>query len=170
MIFTTIQPLLLAMAVRSFTAAASNNNNQQRYHSNQIELEGYLDELPTTGREWMTLDNGIEFQPSEDFDYNFELLDETAHNHHRHLSQRATYDSQFVDGAGAYYNDYAQAWRLLGFYIDCNAPFNNVNECSGNYQQNNGHDDKEAPCQRFLLWAAVSGSSYMIAKPNRIKA
>lgn len=157
MIFTKALPLVLIMAVRSSTAAAS-NNKQQRYH-NQIELEGYLDELPTTGREWMTLENGVEFQPSEDFDFNYDLLHETADHHHRHLKQRATYDSQFVDGAGAYYNDYAQAWRLLGFYIDCNAPFNNVNECYGDYEQNDGHDQNEAACQRFLLWAAVSGSA-----------
>ena len=161
-------PLVPFMAAWPFASANARGSNT-RHQPQQIELQGFLDELPTTGREWMTLENGVEFQPAEDFDmYNFDLIDESAHHHHHHhhhrqlkQRQRATYESQFVDGAGTYYNDYAQAWRLLGFYIDCNAPFNNANECNGDYDSG---DDAESACQRILLWAAVSAAKIVLSK------
>jgi hypothetical protein len=56
----------------------------------------------------------------------------------------STYDQSFVDGSTNYYDPYAQAWRLLGLYIDCNA------------LQGDDHDSGDG-CQRYLLWAAVRG-------------
>ena len=75
-----------------------------------------------------------------------------------------SYENQFIYAGETYYNDYAQAWRLLGFYVDCNAPYNNNNECDwgndGHGDDDNDNDDEngeqQPPCQRFLLWAAVS--------------
>lgn len=121
-------------------------------------VKGHLKNLPDTGREWITLAEGGEFQPADDFD--LALLDDEVisqqlrrQQQDRHLkSNHAGYSNQFQDGSGSYYNDYAQAWRLLGFYIDCNAPLNNVNEC---YDEGEGGEDGSAACQRYLLWAAV---------------
>jgi hypothetical protein len=64
----------------------------------------------------------------------------------------------FVDGSGdTYYDPYAQAWRLLGFYKDCNACVNNGGE-NANANANNLADciQQGTTCQRYALWAAVS--------------
>ena len=37
------------------------------------------------------------------------------------LGSTLGYETEFIDGSSTYYNDYAQAWRLLGFHTDCNA-------------------------------------------------
>ncbi len=46
-------------------------------------------------------------------------------------------DSFFVDSTNTYYDGYQQAWRYLGFYVDC-------------YTK-----EGTKVCQRYLLWAAV---------------
>ena len=92
-----------------------------------------------------TRDGGLEFQPAAS-KFGRLLLSGSG--------STSGYESEFVDGSETYYNDYAQAWRLLGFYVDCNAPQNNVNQCGGDSQDGDGGD--EDSCQRYLLWAAVS--------------
>lgn len=83
----------------------------------------------------------------------------------RFLSRSSSgYELEFIDGSETYYNDYAQAWRLLGFYVDCNSPHNNYNECSNNNDgggnNNNDDDNSQADCQRYLLWAAYVDPDY----------
>ena len=140
----------------------------------KLSLNGHLKDLPDTGREWVTLADGGEFRPAEDFDLS--LLDDEVisqqlrkQQQDRHLmrnsNNHAGYSNQFQDGSATYYNDYAQAWRLLGFYIDCNAPLNNVNECYDEGGDNNNEDGSSA-CQRYLLWAAVRQQSSWIQFPT----
>jgi hypothetical protein len=42
----------------------------------------------------------------------------------------------FADSEYTYYDGYQQAWRMLGFYVDCSG---------------------QSSCTRYLLWAMVSG-------------
>jgi len=149
------------------------------------EIRGFLDKdnLPDTGREWISLSEGLEFQPAADLILNGnkdrssgvksggDVLDDKQRSQllrdaavHRWLvgnsGSYSGYENQFADGSGTYYNDYAQAWRLLGFYIDCNSPHNNFNECNENGEGggggNDNKDNNEVACQRYLMWAAVS--------------
>ena len=53
-----------------------------------------------------------------------------------------------VDSSETFYNEYAQAWRLMGFYIDCNA------DQDDHRRELEGEDG--GGCMRYLLWAAVS--------------
>jgi hypothetical protein len=112
-----------------------------------VQLKGYLSKgnIPSSGKEWVTLDNGVEFQPSEDVEPHLD--------HVRKLwsSTGNTDDSVFADGTETYYDEYAQAWRLLGFYIDCN-------HCDedGSNEASCVQKGEEPVCQRYLLWAAVS--------------
>ena len=99
---------------------------------------------------WYSMsDGGLEFQPASN-KFARLLLSGTG--------STSGYESEFIDGSETYYNDYAQAWRLLGFYIDCNAPHNNFNECGGEDDGQDSQDDSQPACQRYLLWAAVSTS------------
>ena len=63
----------------------------------------------------------------------------------------------YADTAQTYYDGYAQAWRYLGWYVDCNGgssryysrSHNSHNSGDSSYIGNNY-------CQRYLMWAAVS--------------
>ncbi len=50
-----------------------------------------------------------------------------------------------------YYDPWAQAYRMLGIYIECNG----VGEQRYYYYNNNNNDDNQG-CKRWVLWAAVS--------------
>lgn len=61
----------------------------------------------------------------------------------------------FADGIGEY-DEYQQAWRFLGFMVDCNTrqsddDGNNNGGGSGSWDGGTGEG-----CKRYLLWAAVS--------------
>ncbi len=97
--------------------------------------------LPDTGEPWATLRNGIQYQPAAN-------LSPLGKEHLRRLTQddvtQDSFEKIFIDGAETYYDEYSQAWRALGFYIDCD------------YQV---QDEDGSGCQRFMLWAAVSHKS-----------
>jgi len=60
------------------------------------------------------------------------------------------------------YDGYQQAWRLLGYFVDCqsaSAQEENGNN-NNNNENNNNNDDGEASCQRYLLWAAYIDPNY----------
>lgn len=59
------------------------------------------------------------------------------------------FKDDFVDGQETQYNDYAQAWRYMGLYIDCEANAQNDQRRVEEQQAQNG-------CKRSLLWGAVS--------------
>jgi len=67
-------------------------------------------------------------------------------------SARAYGSTVFVDTANTYYDGYQQAWRYLGWFVQC--------ENSGGDQGNDdGYQEKKInnyTCQRYLIWAAVS--------------
>ena len=61
----------------------------------------------------------------------------------------------FVEGMSNY-DEYQQAWRLLGFMIDCNTHVSNDDD-DGNYSQHSGDEEiTEEGCARYVIWAAVS--------------
>lgn len=64
----------------------------------------------------------------------------------------------FVEGMGDY-DEYQQAWRMLGFMIDCNQ----VSYANYGNNQNDHHSGDENTtgegCARYILWAAVSAES-----------
>lgn len=66
------------------------------------------------------------------------------------------YSSQpFVEGVSDY-DEYQQAWRLLGFMIDCDAVGDDdVADSHDNKNNNNGGQRSADGCGRFLIWAAV---------------
>ena len=66
----------------------------------------------------------------------------------------------FVEGVSDY-DAYQQAWRMLGFMIDCNTvSAYDQSQNNNNNNNNNGHsndnDGSSDGCTRYVLWAAVS--------------
>lgn len=58
----------------------------------------------------------------------------------------------FVEGMGEY-DEYQQAWRLLGFMIDCNSVSSGEQDDHGG---SGSGDTTDEGCARYVLWAAVS--------------
>ena len=114
----------------------------------------YLRELPNTGQDWITLENGVEFQPSSDNPLVVDAAPASDKNRMLNMlrSNYNPYSNQILhDSSNTQYDPYSQAWRMLGFYIDCTGSSN------GNRRNLNGNDNNnnKAFCQRYLLWAFV---------------
>jgi len=75
----------------------------------------------------------------------------------------------FVEGMGNY-DEYQQAWRMLGFMIDCNqvsyAKYGNNNN---NNRKHSNDGSSSTGCARYIIWAAVSfcGRRAEYVKPSR---
>jgi hypothetical protein len=61
--------------------------------------------------------------------------------------------SIFVDSTSAAYEGYQQAWRMLGFFVDCSYSSSNNNNGGNNNNGNSG-------CTRSMLWAAYVDPAY----------
>ena len=118
--------------------------------------------LPTTGQDWISLGDksasGLEYQPNDFDDEDPETARRLRAIRDRTLLSWGTkdYSNQFIDGGETYYDEYSQAWRLLGFYIDCDSPYEHEGDCGGGGAGGGNGQDEEAGCDRYLLWAAVS--------------
>lgn len=125
--------------------------------SSLSQVDGQLKELPETGEEWISLDERTEFLPASSVEQ--PLL--------RQAQRRfLAYTDNFVD-SDTYYDEYSQAWRVLGWYIDCQANQNDHHDRrkTRHLEGDDGYDDDgyevNAYCQRYILWAAVSTVQYI---------
>ena len=64
------------------------------------------------------------------------------------------YHEVFIDGGETFYDEYSQAWRALGFYIDCDA--NEADYYEEDRRRSLEGEDQQGGCLRYMLWAAVS--------------
>lgn len=121
----------------------------------------------TTANEqkWMSITEEVEFLPLlnknnnkkrtkqtrslEEEEYDEEASTTTgAHSYNDPFSVQP-----FVEGMSNY-DEYQQAWRLLGFMIDCNV---GVSDDDDDYSGGSGDQTTtEEGCARYVIWAAVS--------------
>ena len=101
--------LWMSLSVSSIDAAGNNKMMHGIINNKKIPLD--------SGRDWISFPDGTEFQPSQDTDPRLENL-------RRHLGYSSNngnaMSTPYIDGSETYYDEYAQAWRALGWYIDCN--------------------------------------------------
>ena len=127
------------------------------------------EDLPITSQHWQSLSQKVEFLPADEvFKGNLRKPAETLQRS-RFLEESVVVASEdeesmvyneydpysvqpFVEGIGEY-DEYQQAWRMLGFMIDCNGYYYNDDDNSGG---SNDEDVTEDGCRRYVLWAAVS--------------
>jgi hypothetical protein len=62
----------------------------------------------------------------------------------------------YADTQQTYYDGYAQAWRYLGWYVDCNGGSSRYYEKSHHSGSGDSYKVGNNYCQRYLMWAAVS--------------
>jgi hypothetical protein len=66
----------------------------------------------------------------------------------------------YVDTQQTYYDGYAQAWRFLGWFVDCNGGSNRYYGENQDSQSGDNYNIGNNYCQRYLMWAAVSAESW----------
>ena len=135
-------------------------------------------DLPKNG-EWIPMGNdGSGFMQAADS----ELIQYMRNHHGRTLQQEnkkhrsmsegsfssGYYSSSsysFVDGSETFWPEGAQAWHLLGAYVDCydeEGKYDNERRHRnlGNNRAYGEEEQQYGPCVRYLLWAAVRNSPY----------
>lgn len=95
--------------------------------------------------QWVSLDEQTEFLQVLDGELGRKLADSAAASSSNNINPYAT--QAFVDGEDEY-DEYQQAWRYLGFMIDCDS--SNDDDGSGSYDGGTGEG-----CNRYVVWAAV---------------
>ena len=164
--------VLLLMATVSSSVNAMMKSNPNPNNNLQQPPEG----------KWMTLQDGTEILiPDTTNPYVLEAQSRMLKATSLERSyERYTYYNKMVDSSETYYAEYAQAYRLVGFYIDCNVGEHyysdderrrrnrhrrgrKLQEEDQEQEQGRRLDDydyfynfHEYPCERYLLWAAVS--------------
>ena len=150
----------------------------QGKRSNKAKLEGMVrdqnllpplmrdEDLPivNAGEKWKSLNQNVDFVPADGIDPEmvgrfleqgnyYEEEEQTDDN--RMKGMEFIYDNQpFAYGEGDY-DEYQQAWRLLGFIVDCNPMVDD-----DVYDQGGSGDDVTGDgCARYVLWAAVSSNA-----------
>jgi hypothetical protein len=114
-------------------------------------------ETPNTAQELISLSKRVAFQPSKTTSST--ESDTMLRRSQSRLLSEYTFSS--VDGSETLYDDYAQAWRLLGLYVDCSTQVesqdrrleDNENEEEAEEEE---EEEEEEGCKRYVLWAAVS--------------
>jgi hypothetical protein len=63
----------------------------------------------------------------------------------------------FAESTNSLYDGYQQAWRYLGWYVDCGNPSGRYSERASHasHDNNNKKTYGNMYCQRYLMWAAV---------------
>ena len=154
MVFFKTAALLLALAVSA---------------NGLIKFEGLFnnENIPSTGKEWISISKGQEVQPADFSNEKPEVAAKMRATLQRMLTNGNDYydyDANFVDGSTPYYEDEQQAWRYLGLFIDCN-PEPELSDDDGNdddYVNEQGRllegsqdENVNNTCIRYVLWAAV---------------
>lgn len=122
-------------------------NSPHHRHLTSLSPE---DKSKTIRQNWLPISSDTDFLP------NLLLSDKTRRKLSGYNAENPYSAEPFVDGM-ACYNEEAQAWRKIGFLIDCQA---NDDEMYSQHSQHSGDNQNqyvtESGCARYLIWAAVS--------------
>ena len=66
----------------------------------------------------------------------------------------SAYSNSILADPGAYYDKWAQAYRMIGGFIDCDHAKSANSHDNGN--NNNNNNANNGACSRWMMWAAVS--------------
>jgi hypothetical protein len=112
---------------------------------------------------WVSLQRNVEFLPATN-EGRIPNLDGRKLRSSR--SNSSPYSVQPFVEAESDYDEHQQAWRYLGFMIDCN-DYTYVFAGDDDGGSGSGDGGTGEGCHRYVLWAAVSSEHAIIKKKNR---
>ena len=125
------------------------------------------EDLPMDNAEekWQSLNENVEFIPADGVDPRLVHrfleqgnYDQDEADDGRMSGMEDIYDVEpFAYGVDEY-DEYQQAWRLMGFIVDCNPMVDDDYYRNGG--SGSGDEGTEDGCARYVLWAAVSSISF----------
>lgn len=143
--------------------AVEESKKNEKHHPREVNLGEVMDdflkqsEVPSfKDQHWMSVSKGVEYQPSPQSSQDPKMqrtLDRLLRGDDDTVENPYADQTIFVDGAETYYDAYAQAWRYVGFYVDCQA------EAEDDRRRLDGDNDGVG-CVRYLLWAAYVDPYY----------
>eukprot|EP00535_Pseudo-nitzschia_heimii_P009854 CAMPEP_0197173388 /NCGR_PEP_ID=MMETSP1423-20130617/344_1 /TAXON_ID=476441 /ORGANISM="Pseudo-nitzschia heimii, Strain UNC1101" /LENGTH=498 /DNA_ID=CAMNT_0042622203 /DNA_START=192 /DNA_END=1688 /DNA_ORIENTATION=- len=148
------------------TKAGVSERSASMPYLRQADLSKYLSHSSSSrdtidNHHWLSISEGVEFMPNTNLPplpksslaRKLEMEDGEEHT----TGAWEEYDpysvQPFVEGMSEY-DEYQQAWRLLGFMIDCNSVDDDDGSGSGS------EDVTEDGCARYVLWAAYVDLEY----------
>lgn len=145
-------------AMASLTEATTQKRSNLPY-LRQADLAKYA----SNDGQWVSVSEDVEFMPNANLPplpetRKIRKLEEEGEEYEESESSTGAWEEYdpysvqpFVEGMSEY-DEYQQAWRLLGFMIDCNSVDDDDASGSGS------EDTTEDGCARYVLWAAVSNA------------
>jgi hypothetical protein len=150
---------------------SNSNNNNNNYSNTPLPPPVVRQEdLPIHDQRWQSLNPDVEFIPAEGIDPQLwqRFLDqaegeesESATNAGMSSKMTSIYNVESFAHGGVEYDEYQQAWRLLGFIIDCNPMVDDDYYAGGG--SGSGDKGTQDGCARYVLWAAVRLKSACLA-------
>jgi hypothetical protein len=153
-----------------------NSNNKKNKKNMQFPSEMMINEedLPINDSQnkWQSLNKDVEFIPADgissdvvqrfleqgDYSYSYGEEEETTSAYGGMSGMDKVYDVEpFAYGVDEY-DEYQQAWRLMGFIIDCNPMVDD--DYYENGGSGSGDQGTEDGCSRYVLWAAYVDLDY----------
>lgn len=155
----------LVTVIRTIDAGVPKRSSSMPY-LRQADLSKYLSSPSSANSanidgEWLSISEDVEFMPNTDLPplpkppkNRLLEMEEDEESITGAWEEYDPYSVQpFVEGMSEY-DEYQQAWRLLGFMIDCNSV--DDDDASGSGSQ----DVTEDGCARYVLWAAYVDLDY----------
>lgn len=155
--------LATLLTVTPLAEAGAQKRGSSTPYLRQADLSKYLSEQSRSNPvdvdgQWVSVSEDVEFMPTNlppltKPRKSRKLEDEGDDSTTGAWEEYDPYSVQpFVEGMSEY-DEYQQAWRLLGFMIDCNSA-DDDDGGSGSGSQ----DTTDDGCARYVLWAAVSNT------------
>jgi len=181
MALTSLVAPLLALSAVSCTADVSAENDGAAFkqpppgrrrmpYLKNSDLKDIMGKSydPKTADNWVSMSEDVEFLPVLKNGMNGDV---DGQNDPRRLTRSleqttGSYTSNnpysvqpFVEGMSEY-DEYQQAWRLLGFMIDCSIPFEDDDYQQGSHKSGDNEEVTESGCARYVIWAAYVDLNY----------
>mmetsp|Transcript_18526 Transcript_18526/g.26165 ORF Transcript_18526/g.26165 Transcript_18526/m.26165 type:complete len:556 (+) Transcript_18526:113-1780(+) len=154
------------------TTTNNNNNDPQQPLLRHKFPPGMISkaQVPDTGKDWVTLDNGVEFQPGPGYTFGHATRILAANYNNAGEEEGNSYGATtfyeanpFIEGTDIEFDEGQQAWRFVGWWIDCNefirGAYGHPDDDEGSHGSNS-QDYEDDGCQRYLMWAAYIDPYY----------
>ena len=149
----TTNDILNLVKTKDYSAPTSEEKERKNNNDNWMSITEDVEFMPllnTKNNKATTRGRTLEYDASSQSTSTTTTTTTGAHSYNDPFSIQP-----FVEGMSNY-DEYQQAWRLLGFMIDCNTHVNGDDDDDGKSQHSGDEEITDEGCARYVIWAAVS--------------